>query len=283
MNDITAIILTKNEELNIKRCICSIKDVVDRIVVVDSGSTDQTVNIAQSLGADVFIHEPFEHYAKQFNWALDNVNIRTKWVYRIDADEVVTPELGQEIVDTCKEHHSDNVNGLIMKFKIFFMGRFLTHGGVYPFYNLTIFKYGLGRYEDRFMGEHIILTEGTTVDLKNDCLHYDFKSLDTWISKHNWYATREVADYFKTRTIGQINPNNLYHEAKKTSKLRDELYYKLPKFWRAKFYYWYRYYIKLGFLDGKAGRIYAFLQAYWYRYLVDAKILEQELENKGKN
>ena len=279
MNDITAIILTKNEELNIARCITSIKGLADRIVVVDSGSTDKTMDIAKGLGAEIYQHEPFEHYAKQFNWALDHVNVQTKWVYRIDADEVVTPELKEEIIKNCLEHSEDDVNGLVMKFKIYFMGRFLTHGGIYPFYNLTIFKYGYGRYEDRSMGEHVVLSEGRTVDLENDCLHYDFKDLTAWINKHNWYATREVNDYMETLAMRQAD-TNLYHEAEKTKKLRDGLYYKLPKFWRARFYYCYRYYIKLGFLDGQAGRVHAFLQAYWYRYLIDAKIMEQELKNK---
>lgn len=279
-NDITAIILTKNEEVNIGRCIRSVKDWVDRVVVVDSGSTDGTVEIAESLGVEIFRHEPFNHYAAQFNWALDNVDVRTKWVYRIDADEEVTPALAAEIVEACREHADDDVNGLVMRFKVYFLGRFLKHGGMYPFYNLTIFKYGKGRYEDRALGEHVILSEGRTVDLKNDCLHYDFKSLDAWVSKHNWYATREVADYYATRSRGQEDPDKLYHEAKKTSKLRDGLYYRLPKFLRARLYFWYRYYLRLGFLDGKPGKIHAFLQAYWYRYLVDAKIYEQELKEK---
>lgn len=280
MNDITAIILTKNEEVNIERCIESIKDWVDRVVVVDSGSTDKTVALAKGLGAEIYHHEPFVHYAGQFNWALDNVEVKTRWVYRIDADEEVTPELATEIVDACHVHHDDDVNGFVMKFKIAFMGTFLKHGGMYPFYNLTIFKYGIGRYEDRALGEHVILSEGKTIDLKNDCLHYDFKSLDAWINKHNWYATREVADYYATRSHGQEDPNKLYHEAKKTSKLRDGLYYRLPKFLRAKLYFWYRYYFRLGFLDGKAGYVHAFLQAYWFRFLVDAKIMEQELKGK---
>lgn len=282
MNDITAIILTKNEAMNIERCINSIKDWVDRVVVVDSGSTDRTVELAEGLGAEIYHHEPFVHYARQFNWALDNVNVKTKWVYRIDADEVVPPELAAEVIENCYNHQYDDVNGFVMKFKIAFMGTFLNHGGMYPFYNLTIFKYGIGRYEDRALGEHVILTEGKTIDLKNDCLHYDFKSLDAWINKHNWYATREVTDYYATRCKGQENPNKLYHEAKKTSKLRDGLYYRMPKFLRAKLYFWYRYYLRLGFLDGKAGYVHAFLQAYWFRFLVDAKIMEQEIKENNK-
>lgn len=273
--DMTAIVLTKNEEKNIGNCLDSIRGLVERVIVVDSGSTDRTVEIAKSYGAEVYHHE-WIHYANQFNWALDNFEIRSKWIYRIDADEVVTPELKNEIEAACAEHDSDDVNAFIMKFKIFFMGRFLTHGGVYPFYNVTIFRNGFGRYEDRAMGEHIVVNSGSTAMLSNDCLHYDFKSLDAWIDKHNKYATREVDDYYAVRSANS-ELANLYGEAEKAKTLRDGLYYRLPKFFRAHLYFFYRYYVKLGFLDGKPGKIYAFLQAYWYRYLVDAKLYEREI------
>lgn len=282
MTNITAIILTKNEEVNIARCINSIKNIADRICVVDSGSTDSTIKIAESLGAEIFHHEPFEHYAAQFNWAVDNLGITTTWVFRIDADEEVPQELALEIVEQCQLHMNDDVNGMLMKFKVYFLGKFLKHGGVYPFTKITLYKPNKGRFENRAMGEHIILSEGKCIELKNDCLHYDFKSLDAWINKHNWYATREVSDYIAVRTIGQADRNDLYNEAKKASKLRDGLYYRLPKFMRAKLYFIYRYYVRLGFLDGKAGYVHAFLQAYWYRFLVDAKIMEYELRNKSK-
>ncbi len=273
--DMTAIVLTKNEEKNIGNCLDSIRGLVERVIVVDSGSTDKTVEIAKSYGAEVYHHE-WIHYANQFNWALDNIEIRSKWIYRIDADEVVTPELKNEIEAACAEHDSDDVNAFIMKFKIFFMGRFLTHGGVYPFYNVTIFRNGFGRYEDRAMGEHIVVNSGSTAMLSNDCLHYDFKSLDAWIDKHNKYAIREVDDYYAVRSANS-ELANLYGEAEKAKTLRDGLYYRLPKFFRAHLYFFYRYYVKLGFLDGKPGKIYAFLQAYWYRYLVDAKLYEREI------
>lgn len=277
-NDITAIILTKNEEENIVRCIESVKDWIDRIVVVDSGSTDKTIELAESLGAEIYHHVPFVDYAKQFNWAIDNADIKTKWVFRLDADEVVPGDLRDEIVNALHDHAEDDVNGMMMRYKVYFMGKFLTHGGIYPFLKITIFKYGKGRFEDRSMGEHIVIPEGQVMDLKHDCLHYDFKSLDAWISKHNWYATREVKDYFDVRS-GRENAI-LDGQPEKAKKLRDGLYYKLPKFLRARLYFWYRYYIKLGFLDGQAGYVHAFLQAYWYRYLVDAKIMEQEIKRK---
>lgn len=279
MNDITVIILTKNEEANIKRCILSVEELAARIIVVDSGSTDKTCDIAKEVGAEVVVH-PFTTHGKQFNWALNTLDIKTKWVFRLDADEEVTPELRKEISEECIAHADDNVNGLIVKFKIYFLGRFLKHGGVYPFYRTTIFKYGKGYIDEVGMRDQTIISEGELLYLKNDCLHYDFKSLENWIGKHNWYSTLETINY-EQATKDDTNAN-LPKSAKKTRKARNNLYYKLPKYFRAKLYYWYRYYLKLGFLDGEAGRIHAFMQAYWYRYLIDAKIYEMEIKKNGK-
>lgn len=268
--NITCIILTKNEEKNILNCITSIQNIAENIFVVDSGSTDNTVKIAESIGAKVYFNE-FINYAQQFNWALDNLPINTLWIYRIDADEIVTENLAKEIIHMTKSNENTNVNGLVMNFRIHFLGKFLKHGGVYPFHNLTIFKAGIGRYEPRAMGEHVILSEGTTKLLKNDCLHYDFKNLDIWIIKHLNYANREVEDVFVKK-----NRDKLYSRAKITSFFRDSFYYKLPLFLRAKLYFFYRYYIRLGFLDGPEGKIYAFLQSYWYRFIIDTKLYEKK-------
>lgn len=277
-SDLTAIILTKNEEANIKRCILSLGDIPKRIIVVDSGSTDDTVNIAKNLGAEIYTH-PFKHYADQFNWALDNTDIKTTWVYRIDADEALTPELKTEVEMRCLRHANDNVNGFLMKHKLFFLGKYLKHGGAYPFIKMTVFKPRYARFEDRAMGEHVVLKEGRSILLENDCLHYDCKNLTAFIDKHNSYATREVKDY--NDRLGRSQAL-LYSKAERTKKLRDGFYYKLPKFIRARLYFWYRYYIQLGFLDGKPGKIYAFIQAYFYRYIVDAKIYESEINRRKK-
>ncbi|UUM12845.1 glycosyltransferase family 2 protein [Clostridiaceae bacterium HFYG-1003] len=278
MNDITAIILTKNEELNIVACIDTIKAWVDRIVVVDSGSTDNTVELAKAAGADIFYHE-WKHYADQFNWALDNVSIETKWVYRIDADERVPKELAEEIISEMRNHDNDDINGFLMNHTLYFLGRFLKHGGS-NLQKITVFKHGMGDFEDRAMGEHIVLKQGTTIILKNYCLHYDCKSLNAYIDKHNSYATREVFDYYERRR--KLNEQAyLYELAEKTKKLRDGVYYRLPKFFRARLYYWYRYYGQMGFLDGKPGKIYCYIQAYMYRYIIDAKIYEYEVR-EGK-
>lgn len=278
MTDITAIILTKNEEVNIQRCIQSVANVADRIVVVDSGSTDKTVEIAASLGAEIF-HHPFEHYAAQFNWAVENTHITTTWVYRIDADECVTEALAKEIVQKCAENRDTDVNAFLMKHKLYFLGRYLTHGGAYPFLKITVYKPQFASFENRAMGEHVVVHQGRYEQFENDCLHYDCKDLNSFIEKHNWYATREVKDYFD-RLHRENQQADLYQDAQATKKLRDGLYYRLPKFLRAKLYYIYRYYFQLGFLDGTPGRIFAFVQSYFYRYTVDAKIYEQELAQK---
>ena len=276
MNDITAIILTKNEESNIRRCIRSLDGLVDRVVVVDSGSTDQTVPLVRALGAELFTH-PFVHYADQFNWALDHVDVKTTWVYRIDADEEVPPKLREEILRECSAHKDDEVNGFLMKHRLHFLGRDILHGGAYPFIKMTIFKYGIGRFENRAMGEHVVLSEGRSLLLREDCIHHDHKDLTAFVEKHNSYATREVADAAARATMRQ---QTLYSEAEKAKKLRDGFYYRLPMFLRAKLYFIYRYYFRLGFLDGRPGRIYAMLQAYFYRWLVDAKLYEASLSSE---
>ena len=280
MTDTTVIILTKNEETDIERCIRSIEGWVKRIVIVDSGSTDRTVEIAERLGAEIVRHEPFVDYGRQFNWAIDNLRIKTTWVFRLDADEVITPELRKELEKELEHHATDDVSGFMMRYKVEFMGRYLMHGGFYPFQKITIFKYGKGRFEERAMGEHIVLSEGRCVYLKNDAIHHTLKTLDLYINKHNWYATREVQDYFDVRS-GRENAL-LDGQPEKAKKLRDGLYYRLPMFLRARLFFWYRYYLRLGFLDGTPGYIFAFMQAYWYRTLVDAKLYEHNLKNNNK-
>ena len=140
---------------------------------------------------------------------------------------------------------------------------------MYPWKKLICYKTGKGDIEDRAMDEHIVVFEGRVTELKNDSLHFDFKSLEVWTAKHNWYSSKEAADYFAIEKRSDEK-----HSLK--TVIKNKLYYKLPIGTRAHIYFIYRYYLKMGFLDGKEGKIYAFLQAYWYRYLVDAKIYEMK-------
>ena len=266
--DITAIILTRNEEINIEDCVRSIITAVKRVVVVDSFSTDSTVEKAKMLGAEVYQH-PFENYAKQYMYAVEVAKADTMWTLRIDADERLTPDSALELEKLCNENMITDVAGIVLRFKKNFLGKDLYHGGVYPWKKMNCYKTKLGVIEDRMMDEHIVLSSGTVIEMKHDCLHFDFKNIEYWVNKHNWYSSRETVDYFQNLE----KPKDKAELDFKTW-IKMNLYYNLPLGMRAHLYYIYRYYLKMGFLDGKEGKIYAFLQAYWYRYLVDAKIYE---------
>lgn len=266
--DITAIILTKNEEVNIGDCINSIASTVKRIVVIDSFSSDRTVEIAEGLDAEVYQHV-FENYARQYMYGVEVANIETMWTLRIDADERLTKESAAELEEICNKNTNTDVAGIVLRFKKNFLGKDLYHGGVYPWKKMNCYKTKLGAIEDRKMDEHIVLSSGSIIEMKHDCLHFDFKDLEYFINKHNWYSSRETVDYFEN-----MEKQKSKAELDFKTWFKMKIYYKLPLGTRAHIYYLYRCYIRLGFLDGKEGKIYAFFQAYWYRYLVDAKIYE---------
>lgn len=276
--DVTAIVLTKNEEINIEDCLFSLKGFAERVVVVDSGSDDRTVEIAREMGADVFVH-PFENYSRQFNWGIDNTDITTGWTLRFDADERLTPELCEELRQLMAQHAQDDVTGVTMEAWLYFMGKKIRHG-CHNKRKIMLFKTGIGRIEDRRMDEHTILLSGRTVCAKNRFIHYDFKDLTRWINKMNWYATREMQDYIEyiNGKTPEIHGNDAVVNAVRRKKFG--LYYKFPLFLRCWLLFIYNYVFRLGFLDGKEGFVYHWMYHRWYRTLVDAKILEQLLTNK---
>ena len=268
MADITAIILTRNEKDFIEDCISSIKSIVKRIVVVDSFSEDNTVELAQKMGAEVYQHE-FYNYSKQYKYAIEIANVNTKWILRIDADERLTSDSAVELNKLCDDNESTDVTGIVLRFYNMFMGKPMYHGGMYPWKKLSVYKTGIGDIEDRNMDEHIILSSGRTIECKKDSQHFAFRGLTFFTNKCNWYSTREAMDYFEQKDTNNQN-------ASLKTRVKMNVYYKLPLGFRSWLYYAYRYYIRLGFLDGKEGKIFTFLHAYWYRFLVDAKIYEHE-------
>ena len=267
MQNITVIILTKNEEKNIEKCINSAKQIASRILVIDSGSDDKTVELAKKLGAEVFYHKWLGH-AAQFNWALDNCMINTEWVFRLDADEIITKKLANEIYEELQKEKSKKINAYAIRWNMYFMGRRLKHGGNGKTYIIRLFRYGKGRVEEKAMDERFVV-EGIVKNLREPFLHYDYKGLDSWLEKHLKYSLLELNLYKETNGIVDKKVN-------KRQKQRRGIYYSMPLFLRARLYYWYRYYLQLGFLDGREGKIFIYLQAYWYRYIVDAKIYEME-------
>lgn len=277
----TVIILTKNEEENLEACLASLKNRFSRVVIVDSYSTDSTEKIAKRYNTEFILHK-FENYGKQFQWAISNLDINTKWIFRLDADERLTDNSLLEIMELSEKHSMSNINGIIFPLEVSFLGKKLKYGGTYPFKKLCIFKTGKAYMEEREMDEQIILTEGKSIEMKNISLHEDFKDITFWIDKHNWYASRAASDYLSNVNIKKMDDyKDLDLPAKIRRFLKYGIYYRLPSIIRTNFYFLYRYFFRLGFLDGYVGFLYAFLQAYWYRVLVDAKIYEQKEKIKG--
>jgi len=280
MIDATAIILTKNEEKNIVDCLSSLKGFVKRCVVVDCGSVDKTVELAKQYDADVYFHE-FEYYARQFNWALANVDITTEWVVRIDADESFPPELCGEIEKVIDKTKGSDVNGITIQAELFFLGRLMKHGNKTK-RKTMLFKKAYGRIEDRRRDAHSVLSEGRTVSVNNRFIHRDFKNLERFSQRYIEYAEREALDYFDY-VNGQAVTINTDKVIMAKRRKKFGVYYRMPRLFRAWLWFLYIYIFRLGFLDGKEGFIFYFLGCYWYRTLVDAKIIEMEKSGKNVN
>jgi len=274
--DISVIILTLNEEKHIERCIKSLQLFAKNIFIVDSYSTDRTVEIAESLGAKVYLNKWPGNHAKQFQWGLDNCSIDTTWVMKMDADEYVLPELSNEITTNLMRLGND-ITGIYIKRRVFFLGKWIRYGGYYPTWLLRIWKYDKGHMEQRWMDEHIKLSSGKTVQFENDLVDDNKNNLTWWTEKHNNYATREAVDLlniiYNFKSYDEVEPNIFGTQEQKKRWLKIK-YAKLPLFLRPIIYFTWRYFLKLGFLDGKAGFIWHVLQGGWYRFLVDAKINE---------
>lgn len=281
---ITAIVMTKNEKVNLEACLASVASKVERIVIVDSYSTDETLEIARKY-TDQILQNPWVNYAKQFNWSLANAPIETEWVLRLDADERWTEQGLQQLERLIR---NDACDGIYVRMKIYFMDRWLRFGGYYPNLFLRAFKKSKGTLEDRWMDEHIEIN-GTTLTTKIDVIeaNYDrLRNLTLWTTKHNGYSSREAVEILMQRhnlaklpTVGRILGNS----TERKRWLKENLYFRFPLFIRPFFYFCYRFFFQLGFLDGKPGFVFHLLHAFWYRFLIDAKVYQTERTSQLEN
>ncbi len=272
---LVAIILTFNEQKHLQRCIDSLKGVVDEVVVVDCYSTDATLEIAKANGARI-LQKVWVNYATQFNWALTQLGVDVDWVLRIDADEVLTEPLRNE-VKAKLSHLSNDIKGVYCGRRMTFIGQAINHGGVFPIRVLRIFRLGQGECENRWMDEHIKVT-GLTADFNGELIDDNLNSLTWWTEKHNKYASREAIDllnleygFMKHDSVAKFKGAS---QAGFKRWVKEKVYAKLPVGLRAFVYFLYRYIVRFGFLDGRAGAQFHFLQGFWYRFLVDAKVDE---------
>jgi len=277
--NLAVIILTYNESRHLQRALNSIGAFAREVFVVDSFSTDDTVEIARSAGAAVLQH-PFQCQAQQFNWALDNASITSDWVLRLDADEIIEADLAEEIVRRLPLLPPE-ITGINLNRKTIFQGRFIRHGGRYPLTMLRIWRNGKARVEDRWMDEHIYLTEGEAIGFKGGFADHNLNDLTSFTEKHNKYAGREALDVLNGRHHLFESPVALMEkstakQAKIKRFLKESVYNRIPFELSAFAYFFLRYVIQLGFLDGREGLIYHVLQGFWYRFLVGAKLREME-------
>jgi glycosyltransferase involved in cell wall biosynthesis len=271
--NLSVIVLTFNEEKHLARCLKSIEPVAQRILVVDSYSSDETVAIARSFGAEV-LQNPWLNHATQFNWALDNNCFDTAWIMRLDADEVLLPEVTQSLLTL--EEQPARVSGLTVTRRIYFLDQWMRYGGLYPVRSLRVWRTGLGRCENRWMDEHIVV-RGDVGHLQGDIADMNLNDVTWWTSKHNSYASREAAELLLLRygsSTREALPLDRHARAKRWMKER--VYARLPLGIRAVSYFIYRYFLRLGFLDGWRGFAFHVLQGLWYRFLVDVKLYELE-------
>lgn len=279
MVDVTVIILTKNEELHLGRCLERLRALGPRrVVVVDSESTDATVDIGRREGAEVVVHPWPGNQAAQFNWALDALGISTEWVLRLDADEYLSPELTEEIRTRLPDMPAD-VGALVIPLGRYFMNRRLRHGIVNGITMVRMFRRGCCRYEQRLMDEHLQILSGRSLTLTHPFYDHSLLPLSAFIAKHNGYADREAALLLAEKYRAGGSPDTGaggLADAVAAKRRQKSLYGRMPLFWRSTAYFLYRYIFKLGFLDGKEGFLWDFLQGWWYRTLVDAKVMEVE-------
>lgn len=279
MHELTVVILTFNEARHIARAIDSVRAIAARVVVVDSYSSDRTVEIAEAKGATVLQHK-FVNQARQFQWALDQAPLETPWLMRLDADEVVSPELAAEIAARLPVL-PPSVVGVNLRRRHIWMGRWVRHGGRYPLILLRIWRRGHGRVEDRWMDEHLLVTGGSTVTLEHDFADDNLNDLGYFIDKHNKYATREAIEVINQRRglfarDAGVTARGTSWQAASKHWIKDRVYNRVPFTLSAPAYFLWRYLFQLGFLDGRSGLVYHALQGGWYRFLVGAKVLEYE-------
>lgn len=278
------IILTFNEEKNIGDCLQSAAVLKANIYIVDSGSTDNTLSICQRYTQNIFNH-PFENYAVQRNWALDNLPLAGTWILNLDADHRVTPELAVQLNDIFSRFVSAETNGFLISRRTMFMGKWIKHGGHYPTYHANLFRRGFGHCEEKLYDQHFKVTGNTQV-LKTDIIDVITDSLTSFIARHNHWATLEARYLVEQQNVPVIDDNGtlvhprLFGNPMERRRYMKKRYEAFPLFVRPIIYFTIRYFIKLGFLDGKTGLVFHFLQGFWFRFLIDAKIYELRKESK---
>lgn len=269
---VAVIILTFNEEANLIPALDSVKGWADEVFVVDSYSTDRTVDIALERAVDGVrvVQHCFKNYSDQWNWALSRLPVTSDWTLKLDADERVTPEFRKEVDELLSTAPAD-LDGVQFRRYFVFMGKLLRFAWTLN-YDLRLWRTGRAAFEQRSVGEHP-LVEGKVCSLKSYVEHYNYKSISDWLDKHNRYASLEAINLIQGNLTGDYKPRLFGTPTERRMWLR-KWYYRVP--WRPLIYFLYRYFLRLALLDGLAGFRFTFLHAS-YLYWIDLKRTEYRL------
>ncbi|WP_435022171.1 glycosyltransferase family 2 protein [Tundrisphaera sp. TA3] len=279
---ISVLVPVKNEADNLRRCLPALAW-ADEVFVVDSQSSDETARVAEEHGAKVVQFHFNGVYPKKKNWALDHLPFRNEWVLIVDADEVVVPELAEEIA---RRTAADESDGFYLNMKYFFLGRRIKHCGYAEAWNLRLFQHRLGRYEkmpvapgirtgDNEAHEHVELQGRAPLRLRHELDHHAYPSIAVWVEKHNRYAVWEAAMY--ERFLREPIPTSI-GPGKRFKRMLKKVYLRLPA--RPLVRFLYAYVARLGFLDGRPGLVFCTLLAF-YDFLAWANVYEMGLDGRG--
>jgi glycosyltransferase involved in cell wall biosynthesis len=274
---ITALVPCFNEERNLRACLECLTW-VDQIIVVDSFSTDRTVEIAREFTDEVFQHE-YVNSATQKNWAMATLPIRGRWTLIVDSDERVVPELAEEIRRVATEDPPD-YSGYFLNRRNYFFGHWIKRAGMYPSWNLRLFRTGQGRYETKEVDADVYLTDdGRAGYLKHDMLHYSFESVQECVHKFNRYAGWDARE--RAKPARQVDDQAITTGATGEARTAGRrVFERLPA--KPLVLFLYMYLIQRGFLDGRAGLVTCGLWAF-REFITEAKLWElREAERRAR-
>ena len=272
MSNIEVIIPVKNEAVNLPHALASVLQWADKVWVLDSESTDNTCEIAREAGAEVVV-QPWLGYAKQKNWALDNLDLKADWIFFLDADEAILPALRDQLIAEASKpvddvkHSACNINRYFI-----FLGKRIRHCGYYPSWNVRFFKRGKARYEEREVHEHMFV-DGSIKELQGHMEHWDRRGLELYMAKHNHYSTLEEKEILlQEQNQNKTIDAKFFGNAQQRRRwIKRYVYPKLPARWLFRFLW--MYFLKLGFLDGMTGlRFCLFISS--YELLISLKTVE---------
>ncbi|HEX6062638.1 MAG TPA: glycosyltransferase family 2 protein [Longimicrobiales bacterium] len=279
---VSAVVLTRDEELNLPTCLASMTDLVDEIFVVDSGSTDSTRQIAAAAGAIVITHE-FTGHSAQWQWALSQLPLQHDWVLGLDADQRLTSELADELRELFRTGGSAGFDGFYITRRNIFRGKWIRWGGYYPKRFIKLFRRDRLVHEPADLLDHHFRVQGKAGMLEHDLIEENRKedNIDFWVQKHLRYA--ELLAQEEARRRAGMTPTTvqpaLFGNPDERAEWQKQTWTLLPRFVRAPAYFLWRYLFRLGFLDGKQGFAFHFLHAFWFRLITDLKIDEQRMRD----